>query len=417
MSIESRGVELAARVTARRISNVVSNENGSRVMYAIVDLGSALTCAIGSALAERSREGARIEVAIHPELAVDGLDAELQTNEVATRFRNRKYKGVVATIFSVPARQMEGVLQSLGTVERVNEAWLCDAAKANLWAMETLQGHFEETRERFEAILRGLMDSGILASADMLANFCAQVHEGMAGPKGFDLGSAVNHALPALRLPRECAPDMKAKTLAANAAVQFRRWRDEFQPHLYLEAKDGQVRSRQELLARLDELRGSGDLKVDAAQLLGDLVKDSDVTAGVWRPSQQRVAELPWGEVRTFFRERARKPKSTLGRETIDYLDDEFPKELSEQDREVLEEVRREADDARPEQETVFLRHRERLTACGESRGSGLAPARSSPYTERPWQWARDRRRARRRRCGWTRRTFRRATGILTSSG
>ena len=60
---------------------------------------------------------------------------------------------------------------------------------------------------------------------------------------------------------------------------------------------------------------------------------------------------------------------------------------------------------------------RARLTACGESRGSGLAPARSSPYTERPWQWARDRRRARRRRCGWTRRTFRRATGILTSSG
>ena len=57
------------------------------------------------------------------------------------------------------------------------------------------------------------------------------------------------------------------------------------------------------------------------------------------------------------------------------------------------------------------------FAACGESRGSGLAPARSSPYTERPWQWARDRRRARRRRCGWTRRTFRRATGILTSSG
>ena len=57
------------------------------------------------------------------------------------------------------------------------------------------------------------------------------------------------------------------------------------------------------------------------------------------------------------------------------------------------------------------------LPACGESRGSGLAPARSSPYTERPWRWARDRRRAKRRRCGWTRRTFRRVTGILASSG
>ena len=366
MSTESRALELAARVTARRISKVISNENGSRVMYAIVDLGSALTSAIGRELAECSHEDARIEVAIHPELAVDGLDDELRTSEVATRFRNRKEEGVVATIFSVPARQMEGVLQSLGTVERVNEAWLCDPAKANLWARETLHDYFQETREQFEQILRGLMHSGILASAHMLANFCAEVHLGMDGPRGLDLGSAVNQALPALRLPRECAPEVKAKTLAANAAVRFRRWRDEFQPHLYLEAKDGQVRPLQELLARLDELMESGDLEVDAAQALRDLVEDLGVTAGVWRESQQRVVELPWSKVRTFFRERSHKPRSTLGQETIDYLDDEFPNELSEQDREVLEDVRRETDDASPEQETVFLHHRERLSGNGQ---------------------------------------------------
>ena len=59
----------------------------------------------------------------------------------------------------------------------------------------------------------------------------------------------------------------------------------------------------------------------------------------------------------------------------------------------------------------------EPIAACGESRGSGLIPERSNSYTERPWQWARDRRRARRRRCGWRRGTFRRATNILTSSG
>ena len=273
MSVEARALELAARVTVRRISNVISHEKRSRVMYALVDLGSALTSAIGRALADRSREDAKIEVAIHPELAVDGLSDELQTSEEATRLRNRRREGVVATVFSVPARQMEGVLQSLGTVERVNEAWLCDPAKANLWAMETLPDYFEQTQEQFEEILRGVMNSGILASAEMLAIFCTEVHEAMDNPQGLDLGSAVNRALPALRLPRECAPEMKAKTLAAKPAVQFRRWRDEFQPHLYLEAKDGQVRPRQELLVRIDGLMVSGGLTADAAQALRDLVK------------------------------------------------------------------------------------------------------------------------------------------------
>ena len=366
MSVEARALELAARVTVRRISNVISHEKRSRVMYALVDLGSALTSAIGRALADRSREDAKIEVAIHPELAIDGLSDELRTSEEATRFRNRKREGVVATVFSVPARQMEGVLQSLGTVERVNEAWLCDPAKANLWTTETLPDYRERIQEQFEEILRGVMDSGILASAEMLATFCAEVHEGMENPQGLDLGSAVNHALPALRLPRECAPDMKAKTLAAKPAVQFRRWRDEFQPHLYLEAKDGQVRPRQELLVRIDNLMKSGDLTTDAAQALRDLVNDLELTAGIWRPSQKRVVELPWGDVQAFFRDRARTPNRTLGQETIDYLDDEFSTELSDEDREVLGEVRHETNDASPEQEAVFLRHRERLSLKGK---------------------------------------------------
>ena len=363
---KGKALQLAARVTARRISKVVSNENGSRVMYAIVDLGAALTSAIGKALAERSPEGARIEVAIHPELAVDGFDEALKTREVATRFRNRKDEDVAATIFSVPARQMEGVLQSLGTVERINEAWLCDPAKADVWATETLLGYLEEIRNPFEDILRGLMESGILTSAHMLANFCAEVHEGMSGSKGLDLGSSVSYALPELRLPRDCAPEMKAKKLAENAAVQFRRWRNEFHPHLYLEAKDGLLRPRQELIARLDELVESGSLEANAARALRGLVNDLGLTAGVWRESQQKVAELPWADVQAFFRERARRRTNPLGRETISYLDDEFPNELSKQDRDILEEVRRETHDASPEQEAVFLRHRERLSGNGQ---------------------------------------------------
>ena len=359
---ESRALKLAAQVAAKRVLQRIANANGARVMYAIVDLDAALTSAIGKALAASSREDARIEVAIHPELAVDGLDENLRTSEVATRFRNRKEDGVVATIFSVPGRQMEGVLQSLGTVDRVNEAWLCEPEKADLWAKEMLPNYSEEIREPLKQILRGLMESGILTSAPMLANFCAEVQSGMTGSKGLDLGSAVNHALPWLRLPRECAPEMKGKTIAADAHTRFRHWRDEFQPHLYLVSKGGQLRPRQELLTRLQQLKASGDLEEEASGALEDLVRDLSVTAGVWAQSQQRVAELPWRDVRPFFRGRARKQSVTLGEETTRWLDDEFPDELSQREREILEEVKRETQDASPDAEAVFVRHRERLS-------------------------------------------------------
>ena len=54
--------------------------------------------------------------------------------------------------------------------------------------------------------------------------------------------------------------------------------------------------------------------------------------------------------------------------------------------------------------------------ARGKSRGFGLAPARPNPVDCTAWRWARDRWRAKRRRCGWKWRTFRRATVIPSSS-
>ena len=55
------------------------------------------------------------------------------------------------------------------------------------------------------------------------------------------------------------------------------------------------------------------------------------------------------------------------------------------------------------------------IAARGKSHGFGLAPARPNPVDCTAWRWARDRWRAKRRRCGWKRRTFRRATVIPSS--
>ncbi len=355
----SRGLEIAAQVAARRISNVILQANRSRVMYAIVDLGPELTSAIGAAVAKLSSNTEVIEVAIHPDLAMDGLKPELIRDEVATRFRNFKHDQAIATIFSVPGQQMERVLQSLGSVERLNEAWLCDEKKAELWAKETLVGYGEELQTPFRKILRGLMGSQILVSPHMLADFCAAVEGAMR--KGLTLGQAVNYALPYLRLPRDCAPRMTGKVLATKAGHQFRRWRDEYRRYLYLETNDRGFRPRGELRERLQELRTSEDLTPPAVKALESLVEDRGLNAGEWRDSQQRVAKLPWAEVSAFFDNRKGPRRKKLGEETIRHLDAEFPGELSKNDRKRLEELRTNSSDVKEEYADIFGNHRERL--------------------------------------------------------
>ena len=352
---------LVGGVVSDRISDVIKWSAGSRVLYAIVDLGPEMTSAIGRSVSNITPEYGRVEVAIHSDLAIEDLEPELRSDDVATRFRNRKDQDVVATVFSVPGQQIEEVIQSLGTVERIDESWLFSTVKADVWAAQTLPNYDMTIQNQLTGVLRGLMDSDILTSPQMLAEFCVEIRAAMTGPEGLPLVKAVNRALPCLRLPRDCALDTGPDVFAAKAAGLFRRLRDNLQPHFYLEPKRGDIRPQRELLARIRELKEMGTLEEDAVIALENLVRDRELAKGIWRESQQRVAELSWSKVRPFFDERAAKPSQGLGKETITFLEEEFPGELSNDEGELLEQLKSATDKPSPEYEDLFVRHRERL--------------------------------------------------------
>ena len=357
-----RAPYLVGSVVEARIYEVIKHANGSRVVYAIVDLDRELTSAIGMQVATIPLDSnSKIEVAIHPELAIDGLEQELLTNDVATRFRNCKDDGVVATVFSVPGRQMEAVLQSLGSVERVNQAWLCDPSKASVWASETLPGYEQEILGSLTEILSGLMDSDILVSARMLADFCSQISESMRGHEGLTLINAVNRALPHLRLPRDCLLETRVEVLTKNAATQFRRLHDQFQPHLYLISKKGDIRPRSEMIDKIQQLTDEGRLEADVIEPLKTLVEDRTLATGIWRDSQQTVANLSWPKVQAFFDVRSPKQKLSLGAETINFFEDSHPDKLTGDEVNLLERLKRETDELNPEFEEFFSTHRELL--------------------------------------------------------
>lgn len=353
---------LIGDIVAVRLSSILEEAGSSRVVYAMVDLGKEVTSAIGEHVSKCSRSpDGRIEVAIHPDFATKGLSPQLVSRESATWFRNHGREGVLATLFSVPGQQMDQVLQSLGSVQRINDSWILDPTKARIWSDRVLPSYVgTDIHRNLTAVLEGLMKSGILASSRMLGEFCVSIRESMTGGSGLNLPRAISHAFPYLHLPRNCITNNEAASLIDEPIRSIRRIRDEFQRHLYLRDNRGRPRLRTNMLNDIERLLASGDLSNDNAKTLRALVNDKEVTTGVWRPSQEHVVQLPWPEIRQFFQKK-RAPRSTLGSQTIEFLDDEHPGALRKEERRILRRLKGVRGRSTPALEAVYSHHRERL--------------------------------------------------------
>ena len=353
---------LVGEVVGTRLEAVIRAASGSRVVYAMVDLGRDVTCAIGQYVSHIEGCGnGQIEVAIHPDLATKWLSPQLLSTDAATWFRNHGGQETLATIFSVPGQQMEQVLQSLGSVQRINDSWILDSTKADIWAARTLPTYVGTAIGRdFTRVLKGFMESGILASSKMLGEFCLSIRESMTGHEGRTLARAISHGLPCLQLPRDCITDNEADALISSPALWIHRIRNEFQGYLYLRDRRGELRLRTDMLKYLDSLVSGGDLSEQHAEKIRLLVNDRDVSTGVWRQSQDAVAQIPWPAIQRFFQD-ARTKRVSLGEQTVKWLDDEHPNTLSVKERAILHQTKSASIKSTPLLEAVYFHHRERL--------------------------------------------------------
>lgn len=356
------GAALVGRIAARRVERIIARERGSRAMFAIVDLAPAMTSAIGAAVGAISpARGGTIHVGIHPSLAAPDLPTKMVSEDVATHFRNNKNAGVVATIFSVPGSEMELVLQSLDNVERINEAWLLERRHLRLWSELGLPDADASTAELFQTVLRNLVDSDVLASADMLAGFVVEVHNLMTGAQGLALVNAVNEALPTLRLPRGSLAPTPPDVFAKSFETQIRRVAEMTRGYFHLVNKKGEYRPVSELRERIGRLENDSVLEKDAADALRDLIADRSISSGRWTVSQEALSRIHWNKLRPFFEETKTKPRVNLGAETAAYFTAHHPRSLSVRDEEILSELTNESSGTNDDREDLFVRHRELL--------------------------------------------------------
>lgn len=353
--------DLIGKVASYRLHSLLMAESSGRLLYGILGLPSNVVCAIAREVAALPVTAGRIDACVHPELVDGDIGGARVSDETATHHRNHADPDVVLTLFSVPARDVKAVEQSLSHVEHLDDQWLLEDTK--IWAAKALPPDAnDKTRDQLAAILSGLVRSGVGFDARRVADFTVRlVQHHVAG--GLKLASAARLALPALRLSAN-AGDPRANLADETEAEQFfRRLQEEVKPALHLQARDGEPLSRSELRKRLAELKSAGEISDPAAAAFEALLADTNVGDGGWTEAQAAAAEVFWEETAKLFADDRKKAKETFGDETRKFFERKFPSALTQVDIDLLDDLK--SDTARPKEayDRFFGEHRERLRA------------------------------------------------------
>ncbi|NJL07069.1 MAG: hypothetical protein HC900_01505 [Methylacidiphilales bacterium] len=350
--------DLIGKVAAERLSGLLDPPPPSRVLYGVLGLSPEVTCAIAREVASLTVSGGRIDVCVHPDLARAPIGSARVSAETATYHRNHADPDVLLTLFSVPAKDVKSVEQSLSHTDRIDDEWLFEDMKP--WVAKAMPDADEGQRDHLAAIVRGLIRSGAGFDAHRVAGFVVRLvshHEN----EGLALANAARRALPALRLPRD-AGDPRAKlTESAEAELFFRRLQEEVKPALHLQDKDGEPLPRTKIRKRLQSLKEGGQIPDENLKALEDLILDQHVGDGGWTTSQEKAAEIPWEVTSRVFVDDRRREKLTFGEETRLLFDKKFPKTLRTEDIELLDDLKSDASRPKEAYDKFFSDHREKL--------------------------------------------------------
>jgi S-DNA-T family DNA segregation ATPase FtsK/SpoIIIE len=352
---------LIGKVAAHRLHDLLMSQPSGRLLYGILGLPPQVVCAIAREVAALPFAGGRIDACVHPDLARADIGSARLSDETATHHRNHADQDVVLTLFSVPARDVKSVEQSLSHVEHLDDQWLLEDTQT--WAAKALPlDADEEKRAHLTAILSGLVRSGVGFDARRVAAFTARLVQHHLAD-GLKLANAARRALPALRLARDAGDSRAELADAATAEQFFRRLQDEVKPAFHLQARNGEPLTRSELRKRLTELKEAGELSDSAAVALDALLADLNVGDGGWTAAQAAAAEVPWEETAKLFTDDRKKAKDSFGEETRKFFDRKFPSALKQADHDLLDDLK--SDAARPKEayDRFFADHRERLRA------------------------------------------------------
>ncbi len=313
-------------------------------------------------------EGRSLKLVMNPKAATNLTvqpPAE-QSGESAVHWRHSTAANVI--VFAPSDAEREGIGAGLGPIARIDGRRIIHESQPWLKKLEEAG----QAESYLASMLEGLRQSEIYIDLEMWVDFILALHN-----QDFALPAdkRVQAAAPALRIPKDGLIKLPKYTPGATPAPKskfqhaFRAARDGVGCYVSLLNPKQEPVNTQEVRNTIEELK-EGEMyngqeydKVWAAAI--ELIEDeSYIRPGEWRESQRRFCEtVSWERIGSeIFAKNQRMKNPPLGQKTLDYIEGNFPTDVTEEDRELLTSLPNTIPkEPRDEERDFFDRWQERL--------------------------------------------------------
>ncbi|WP_189472238.1 FtsK/SpoIIIE domain-containing protein [Litchfieldella qijiaojingensis] len=289
-------------------------------------------------------EGRSLLLAVNP-LAAPHLrihSPARSSDESAVHWRHSTAAQVI--LFAPSDAEREGIGAGLGPLARIDDRAIVDHTSAWLQALDETGS--ADTYMR--AMLEGLRSSQIFIDLEMWVDFVIAIQD-----QGFALPPhlRIQHAVPALRIPRGGVTKLPAFKLGGNPKARTKDFRSAFQTaRSEVSVFAGLMTPKQEPVdtqavgAALAEFDNQDDEEIQGALKAVRALLDDEINIrpGEWRESQRTFCErVPWDRIgASLFMGGRKTSRKSLGVETLDFIEGNYADDVTDDDRRLLEELK-----------------------------------------------------------------------------
>lgn len=330
--------ELIAAVATASLKEQLSGEPEGTQRICMLGLDAEVVRAVAQAVIADGEISNEVMVRVGTVFDPNGdLPAETRSDESITHWRHcRLPDDKRAVLFAASQDELQRNDKSVEKVTRIETDKL-RLRYADWMHCAGLTDRFldQKKREHLAAALQAANETHAARTIETFSAFVLAISDNVIS-KGMPLQKAVDNALSALRLPRSAGdfdriPEAK-RARSAEWAKIFRRLHQNVRPLLVRENERGDPIDEQlaENLAAV-----GGRLEQPSIDIIQRFLED-DLSADVWRQSQEDVVELDWRSVSEVFLGPRRPDRLPLGEKTVKFFDDEFDDLLEDDERTLL---------------------------------------------------------------------------------
>ncbi|MCY4261702.1 MAG: DNA translocase FtsK, partial [Candidatus Dadabacteria bacterium] len=350
--------ELIGRVAVIYLKDQLNSEPEGPVRFCMVGFGRILTTEVAKAVIADSELFSHLDVRIHRDLSVDSeIPPEIVTEETAAHWRNKQITSSDkrCILFAISTDELQKVGESIGTLSKLQTDHLLERYDYWLEAVHLGGDQLQEReRECLNVSLGAARNTYAIQNIEIFSDYVLKVTEFIT--QGKRVEHALDMALPALQLPL-WAGGFK---MSDDFTKRFNYLQKNVRPMLALENSEGDSIIDQSRL-NFDELKN--ELELEEIEIIEAFLNATNLSLGQWRKEQEDLVNLDWRRIHRIFDGLEKTTKQTLGQETIDFFQDNFPEDIEGEEQDFLRQsLSPPSKDPTDEAKEFFNTHGERLS-------------------------------------------------------